>query len=203
MTTRKKKIAYLTFDDGPTKVTYRILDLLDHYRASATFFMLESRIRRFPSAVERMVEEGHTLGLHGVTHSISQFYASKHSVVQEFDQTRRTIKRITGKDTTLARTPHGSRPYMKASYLKAVNESGYQLWDWNVDSLDWKYRDERMVHLITKQVIQLERRHKNPVILMHDRLDETADFLETILIFLIKKGYELEKLTPSMKPILL
>jgi peptidoglycan/xylan/chitin deacetylase (PgdA/CDA1 family) len=196
-----QKTAYLTFDDGPNRETAIILDILARNKAIATFFMLEPGIRQYSKIVKRMVNEGHAIGLHGVTHKASKFYASKHSVIREFKKTQQTLKRITGRDTMLVRTPYGSNPYMKPSYLKAVKEAGYQLWDWNADSLDWKYRDERLIKQIEKKVLQLEKKAIEPVILMHD-IQETAEYLPRIILFLLNRGYSLEKLDSSIKPVL-
>lgn len=197
-----KKIAYLTFDDGPNPATRMILDILARSKVLATFFMLEPGIRRYSKIVQRMVDEGHAIGLHGVTHEASKFYASKRSVIREFKINQQTLNRITGMNTVLVRTPYGSNPYMKPSYLKAVKQAGYRLWDWNADSLDWKYRDERLVKRIQKKVLQLEKKAINPVILMHD-LPDTARYLPRIIHFLVKRGYSLEKLDSSLKPVLL
>ena len=104
-----------------------ILDILARNKAVGTFFMLEPGIRLYSGIVQRMVNEGHALGLHGVTHIASKFYASKYSVINEFKKNQKTLKRITGMDTILVRTPYGSNHFMKPSYLKAVKHAGYLL----------------------------------------------------------------------------
>lgn len=194
------KVAYLTFDDGPRHATKKILDTLARHNAIGTFFMLEPAIRRFPALVRRIVHEGHAIGLHGVTHRKEEFYASKKSVIDEFNQTRETLKKTSGKITDLVRTPYGSRPYLKPSFVRAIRNSGYQLWDWNVDSKDWKYKSERSVKLVIKQVKHLEKSKVRPVILMHD-LKETARFLPQIITYLKERGYILEKLDSSLRPV--
>lgn len=194
------KVAYLTFDDGPNQITKLLLNTLSLYKAKGTFFMLEPQIRLFRKTVRRMIHEGHAVGLHGVTHKVNRFYASKHSMLREFNKTRLTLKIITGKDTILVRTPYGSIPNMKPSYHKALNHAGYRLWDWNVDSLDWKYRNDKSVRLVKKQVLLLEKSRISPVILMHD-IPETARLLPQILDFLIQRGYLLKALSPSLKPV--
>lgn len=198
--TNSFKVAYLTFDDGPSKATKKILDTLAQYDAVGTFFMLEPNIRRFPALVRRIVDEGHGIGLHGVTHIKEKFYASKQSVIDEFNQTRTTLQKTSGIITDLVRTPYGSRPNLRKSFAKAIRDSGYQLWDWNVDSKDWKYRSEQSVRLVMKQVKQLEKSKVSPVILMHD-LKETAGFLPQILTYLKERGYTLKKLNSSLKPV--
>ncbi|UUZ82420.1 polysaccharide deacetylase [Paenibacillus sp. P26] len=194
------KVAYLTFDDGPRPITRKILRILAAHRAKATFFMLEPNIRRYPQTVKKMIREGHAVGLHGVSHKEGKFYASKFSVVREMNQARQTLRRKTGKDTVLIRTPYGSLPHLKPSYLKALQSAGYQMWDWNVDSLDWKYRNRYPLVLIRQNVDRLSRLKVRPVILMHD-LKETAAILPEILRLLKKRGYEFKRLSPSLTPV--
>lgn len=198
--TEDSKIAYLTFDDGPNSVTEQILNILARYNAVGTFFMLEPHIVRFPNTVRRMLDEGHALGLHGVSHKVNEFYASRHSVVQEFDLTRIRIQQITGTDTVLVRTPYGSMPHLKRTQFKAIEQAGYRLWDWNVDSLDWKYKNDYSVSLVKKHVRRLDKSRVSPVILMHD-LKETAQLLPKVILFLKKRGYQLDKLDSSLMPL--
>lgn len=194
------KIAYLTFDDGPSPHTNQILDDLDKYGAKATFFMLEPNMRKYPNAVKRIVKDGHVPAMHGVTHQVKKYYASQTSVVKEMVAGQKQIKALTGVDTDLIRTPYGSAPYMKKEYMRAVKNAGFTLWDWNVDSLDWKYRDARFVNTIKKEVISLEKHKISPVILMHDR-KETVKYLPQVLKFLKDRGYEFKTLDDTLKPI--
>jgi peptidoglycan/xylan/chitin deacetylase (PgdA/CDA1 family) len=185
------KIAYLTFDDGPTGYLTNILDILAEYEVQATFFMLEPQMRAHADVLCRMNEEGHGLGLHGVTHNREQFYASQESVLGEMNIAQATLTEITGVKTVLIRTPYGSRPYMKPAYREAVEVAGYKLWDWNVDSKDWFYRDERLVSHTFKQIDALEKKKVTPVILLHER-QETVQFLPQILEYLQSKNYVLK-----------
>jgi peptidoglycan/xylan/chitin deacetylase (PgdA/CDA1 family) len=194
------KVAYLTFDDGPNEVTKAILNILARHRAKATFFLLEPHIRRFPGTVRSMIRQGHAVGLHGVTHKADRFYASKRSVVRELDQTRQTLKRVTGKSSYLVRTPYGSLPHLKPAHFKALKQAGYRLWDWNVDSLDWKYKNNYSIVLVKKNTLRMLRAKVRPVILMHD-LKETSKILPIIIKFLKRRGYRLRKITPGLKPL--
>lgn len=194
-----QKVAYLTFDDGPSANADKIMDILDQFDAKATFFMLEPNMRKHPDALKRMNKDGHALAMHGVTHSVKKFYESKESVLGEMDQGRDTVKEIAGVESKLIRTPYGSKPNMKSEYLKAVEDAGYLLWDWNIDSLDWKYKDKRMVDEVKKAVPSLEKRGQAPIILLHDR-KQTAQYLEEILTYLQDRGYTFEPLDETMEP---
>ncbi|UHA75480.1 polysaccharide deacetylase family protein [Paenibacillus sp. 481] len=196
----QKKVAYLTFDDGPKLVTKRILRTLQRHKVKATFFMLEPQIRQWPGVAQRIVRNGHAVGLHGVTHQVSVFYASSDSVLSEFNQTRRTLREVTGKDTVLVRAPYGSVPYMKPAYLKAVEQAGYRLWDWNVDSDDWRYPSAQFVSLLKKRIIKQSKSDSKLIILLHDK-PATARYLPRIIRFLRHKGYVFRRLNATLTPV--
>ncbi|MFS0820467.1 polysaccharide deacetylase family protein [Bacillus sp. 1P02SD] len=194
------RAVYLTFDDGPHKVSKDILALLDQYDAKATFFMLDNNIKHYPDAVIEMVNKGHSVGLHGVTHDKNKFYESSKSVVGEMDQTQQTILELTGIETDLIRTPFGSSPYMTDDYKAAVETAGYKMWDWNIDSRDWQFRDSRYVDSVIDQLNKLNRANQPIVILLHER-PETLAHLPKLLDYLKEQGYEFKALDSSMHPI--
>ena len=198
--TTDQKTVYLTFDDGPHRVSNQILNMLDEYDAKATFFMLDGNMRNFPDAVKRMAEDGHSLGAHGVTHDKTKIYQSPKTVVAEMNQTLNTIKEITGIDTSFIRTPYGSAPYMTAPYKKAVNDQGYQMWDWNIDSKDWYYRDHRLVENTISQISSQSKKQEPLVILLHER-EETLAQLPELLKYLKEHNYSFKALDPTMEPI--
>src|SRR5947199_4518600 len=128
--------------------------------------MLNGNIRKYPDSARLMVKTGESVGLHGVTHSRKLFYATVDSVLGEINQDRNTVKEITGVDTLLIRTPFGSVPNLTPEEKKAVFDNGYLMWDWNIDSKDWYFRDGRFVDNV---IDQLQRRAGKPgpiVILM-------------------------------------
>ncbi|MCC3358461.1 polysaccharide deacetylase family protein [Bacillus sp. REN16] len=194
------RAVYLTFDDGPHKVSKDILALLDQYDALATFFMLDNNIKHYPDAVKEMVSKGHSVGLHGVTHDKNKFYQSSNSVLGEMDQTQQTILELTGIETDLIRTPFGSSPYMTDAYKNAVDTAGYKMWDWNIDSRDWQFRDSRYVDSVIDQLNKLNRVNEPIVILLHER-PETLEHLPKLLDYLKGQGYEFKALDSTMHPI--
>ncbi|MEH7883460.1 polysaccharide deacetylase family protein [Bacillus sp. JJ1609] len=198
--TTDQRTVYLTFDDGPHRVSNQILNMLDEYDAKATFFMLDGNMRNFPDAVKRMAQDGHSLGAHGVTHDKTKIYQSPKTVVAEMNQTLNTIKEITGIDTSFIRTPYGSAPYMTDPYKKAVNEQGYQMWDWNIDSKDWYYRDHRLVENTISQISSQSKKQEPIVILLHER-EETLAQLPELLKYLKEHNYSFKALDPTMEPI--
>ncbi len=191
---------YLTFDDGPNDLSDELLTLLDQYNAKATFFMIDGNMRRHPEAVKQMVTNGHSVGLHSVTHDRSKFYLSSQSVITEMHQTRNTLKEITGVDTLLIRTPYGSAPYMTDEYKNAVNEYGFLMWDWNIDSKDWYYRDSRLVSSTIAQIDAKKLTAEPLVILFHERR-ETYYQLKGLLDYLSGQQYVFKTLDQGMAPV--
>ncbi|TWL52858.1 Peptidoglycan-N-acetylglucosamine deacetylase [Bacillus licheniformis] len=198
----KEKTVYLTFDDGPSAVSQRLLQILSEHDAKATFFMLEPNMKLHKEAVLNMKQQGHALGLHGVTHDQKQFYKGANSPNLEMKQAQKTLKSITGVETHLIRTPYGSKPSLTEAQKKVLKKNGFIYWDWNIDSLDWKYRSQKFVPEVMNQLNILEKRQtKQPiVILMHD-IPSTVQSLPLLLTNLKNMGYSFATLDESMTPV--
>ncbi|MCH1624279.1 polysaccharide deacetylase family protein [Ferdinandcohnia quinoae] len=194
------KTVYLTFDDGPHKVSGDILALLEEYNAKATFFMLDGNMKMYPDAVKKMVQQGHGVGSHGVTHDKNKFYKSTNSVIGEMSQTLQTIHNLTGVDSDLIRTPYGSSPHMTPAYKKAVVNAGYKMWDWNIDSRDWYFKDSRYVDSVIEQFNKVKNGNEPIVILLHEK-PETLAQLPKLLDYLSEQNYEFKAIDSSMEPI--
>jgi peptidoglycan/xylan/chitin deacetylase (PgdA/CDA1 family) len=197
-----KKVIYLTFDDGPTATSSQLLNILSKYDAKATFFMVGPNITKYPQVVKRMVKEGQGLGLHSMTHVQNKFYKSPSSALQEMNQTNANLFKVTKLKTSLIRTPYGSKPYFGKSYRDVVLSQGYHLWDWNVDSEDWKYKydSQKIYNSVLKQVNKVHKANVTPIILMHDQ-KATLKVLPQILEKLKKDGYEFKAITKDMTPV--
>ncbi|CRK81547.1 polysaccharide deacetylase family protein [Neobacillus massiliamazoniensis] len=195
-----KRTVYLTFDDGPASFSKDIIALLEQYHFKATFFMIDGNIRRYPDSAKLMVQSGEGVGLHSVSHDVHKFYASANSVLGELSQNQATLKEITGVESILIRTPYGSRPYMKDEYKQAVYSHGYQMWDWNIDSKDWFYKDERYVNSVIEQINQKANYNGPIVILMHERR-ETLASLPKLLDYLSKQNFDCRAIDSSIPPV--
>ncbi|MDF2947339.1 MAG: hypothetical protein K0S51_2018 [Bacillales bacterium] len=195
----KLKLAYLTIDDGPTKFTSKLLNILNIYQSKATFFMINGNINTYQNDVKRMVKEGHAIASHGVTHDRNKFYRSPESAVNEMVITRNTLLKVTGVNTNLMRVPYGSVPYMKQSYRVAEAKRDFIMWDWNVDSLDWKFNNASYVSYTLSQVKKFEKSGIAPIILIHDR-KATVDSLPQLLASMKKLGYTFVPLSEGIKP---
>ncbi|AIQ33939.1 polysaccharide deacetylase [Paenibacillus sp. FSL R5-0345] len=193
------KVVYLSFDDGPSATTSQLLDILAKYDAKATFFMLGNNMNAHASQVKRLVKEGHAPGLHGMTHVKDKFYASPASALKEMNDDNAILKKITGQSTTLIRTPYGSKPYLTKSYRDKILTQGYHLWDWNVDSEDWRFKNDSnsIYNTVMREVHNLKK--SSPVVLMHDQ-KATLKVLPRILETLKKEGYAFHIITSDMEP---
>ncbi|GKV70474.1 hypothetical protein NCCP2716_29720 [Sporosarcina sp. NCCP-2716] len=196
----KEKAIYLTFDDGPSKESGKLLDLLDARQMKATFFMLGPNIEAHPEPVKRMENEGFGLALHGITHEARQVYSSRTAPAQEMSQDRDIVEKITGVRTNLVRLPYGSIPYLTEEMRDELDRTDFRVWDWNVDSRDWELKDERYVQHTIQAIQRMSQAGVTPVVLLHDK-PATIEHLPKLLEFIRKQGYRTKVLTNEMPPV--
>ena len=138
-----QKIAYLTFDDGPSANTQRVLDILDQYDAKATFFITAQQPDYFPM-IKKVYDEGHTVGLHSYTHEYDQVYASVDAYFDDLEKIGEVAKEQLGFVPCFIRFPGGASNSISKKYsagimtqlTQQVLDKGYQYYDWNVSSGD-------------------------------------------------------------------
>ncbi len=188
---RPKNIVYLTFDDGPNAYTSQILDILKKKDTHATFFMIEGNIKHYPEVVKRMVKEENYPALHSVTHDKNKIYANPKNVASEMDKTRKTLQTISGFDSHLTRVPYGSKPYMKQPYRDDMVKNKFKMWDWTIDTEDWRYGKTpwKIVDKVKSGMQGLKGKNKPIVILLHDS-KASASVLGEIIDYVRKQGYE-------------
>ena len=197
-----KKIAYLTFDDGPSKkVTPEILDILEKYDIKASFFVIGSKVKENPEILKREYEEGHFIGNHTYTHNNGNIYRSKQSFLEEVEETDKIIAEVLDIENfkcKIFRFPNGSvsksYSYEKKLCFEYLEKMGYKYIDWNAlnnDSIR-KYTNEQLL----KNLKDTVKNKKNIIVLMHDSGDvnKTYDVLEDSIKFLIDEGFEFHTL---------
>lgn len=189
-----QKIAYLTFDDGPNKYTSQILNILKQKHGKATFFVIGGKVSHYPQTMKRLIGEGHYIGLHSMSHDVKRLYTGDPSaLISEMEQTQTIVQQVTNLDTHLVRVPYGSMPYLKKNYRDALVSAQYKMWDWTIDTYDWKSYDnpsailDRVMNQSNEQV---------EVILMHDS-SVTVKILPKVIDYLQAKGYTLLAYNPS------
>lgn len=176
---KKEKAVALTYDDGPSKYTNRILDCLDRYGAKATFFVVGNSVLAYPDALMRAHNLGMEIGNHTMTHPRLTSISSS-QVSTQLNKNATVVENVTGKRPTLVRPPYGS--YNQ----NVINTAGMPFILWSIDTLDWKTRNaQKTVDAVLSSVAD------GDIILMHDLYLPTAEATELIVPRLIDMGFDL------------
>lgn len=197
---QKEHAIYLTFDDGPSKHTHKLLDILNDYHMQATFFMLGPNMKEHSEVVKRMKNKGFGLALHGMTHDTQQVYHDASSPSEEMIESQKILKSITGFSSNMVRLPYGSVPYLTQNMRFLLDQKEFHVWDWDVDSRDWEFQDERYVTHTIEEIEQMEDAGVPPVVLLHDQ-KETIKHLPELLDYIQKQGFKTKVLNNDMAPV--
>ncbi len=193
------KTIYLTFDDGPGPYTGWLLDILRHYGVKATFFVVDSG---YDAMMERIVREGHSIGIHSVSHQYQSIYASPEAFFEDLYGMQDIIYRNTGVKTTLMRFPGGGSNEVSrfnrgimTTLTEAVQDAGFQYFDWNVDSLDAggaKNKKEVLANVASGAYSKYVS-----VVLQHDTHAFSVEAVEDIICWGLDNGYTFLPLSPD------
>lgn len=201
---------YLTFDDGPSSdVTVRILDTLKENGIKATFFICDYDEDKLP-IIKRMIDEGHTIGIHGYSHDYSQIYTSVDAFMENINKLKNKLKEDTGYDAFSIRFPGGSSNTVSEKYCQGVmtqlaqrvTDDGLMYMDWNVSSGDAE-GNNRPVNLIIGNVTGGFKHGRNNVVLMHDTSAKqtSADALQSIITYGKNNGYSFYPISKDTIPV--
>ena len=201
-----RKVVYLTFDDGPSAHTDKILEILNKYNARATFFVTGNN-QKHNDVLKRIVDQGSVVALHTYTHNYAEVYASEEAYFKDLQKISDMVKEATGVESKLIRFPGGSSntvskqycPGLMTKLTKAVQEKGYQYFDWNCDSTDASGNNVPVKTLIDNATSS-SAQHIN--ILMHDTdaKGTTVEALPDIIKYYRSQGYAFEALTVDSYP---
>lgn len=175
---------YLTFDDGPSRNTDKILDILNEYGVKATFFVVGKD--GFEEQYQRIVAEGHTLGMHSYSHKYQEIYQSLDSYVKDLNQIQSYLYEMTGENSTIVRFPGGSSNSVSHvdmhELISYLNQHGLTYYDWNISSAD-AGKGYISAGQIVSNVMNNVKKYDSAVILMHDSADRnsTVEALPTII----------------------
>ena len=168
---------YLTFDDGPSSNTDEILDILKQYDVKATFFVTGKKQEMYEPLYRRIVEEGHTLGMHSFSHRYHEIYASEEAFTEDLESLQEFLYEMTGVWSRFYRFPGGSSNEVSdvpmeqlAEYL--TEEDIYYL-DWNVscgDATGRNLRPQQIADNVTENVLK----YHTAVVLLHDASDKIS-----------------------------
>lgn len=195
------KVVYLTFDDGPSKLTDDILSILEEEKVQATFFVLGQQAQKSPEILYRTAEAGHAIGNHTYNHKYSELYESFTAFWNQIKRTEEIIREVTGTRTSLVRAPGGTYGHFDATYFQLMDQAGYQVFDWNVDSGDSKRKGVPADEIISN--VTTEKLKQEMIVLLHDSAghEESVKALPDIISFYKKQGYSFEVLSPEQKPV--
>ena len=192
-----RKVAYITFDDGPSIYTEKLLDVLNEHEVPGIFFVLGNQFEFVPNAdgiLKRIIDEGHYIALHTMTHDKNALYWTEKSpttFTKEMFDLRSEIEERTGHVTDLCRAPYGKRGHFKAAHYKSVEEAGLYCVDWHVDSQDWAKKNAGEIY--EEVLTQLERfKDNSEIVLLFHEYQRTVDVMPAVIALLKEQGYEFE-----------
>ena len=186
---------YLTFDGSPSNNTGRILDILSTYNVKATFFVVGNEDEEMKSVYQRIVNEGHTLGMHSYSNKYSSLYASTDAFINDLEKLQGYLMNVTGVSSMFYRFPGGSGNQISdinmVDYVRILNQRGITYFDWNVSAGD--SANDYSIDDVVNQVTSGVRNYKTSVVLLHDADNKstTVDALGPLIEALEKMDAEL------------
>lgn len=192
-TVTEGKVAYLTFDDGPSDYTEEILDILAANNIKATFFITGRSIGDREELIKREVAEGHTIGLHSYSHDYDYIYGSTEDFLIDFSKVYDRVKTITGTNIWCFRYPGGSYNNFNKAHAEEIiaemNRRGFAYFDWNCatsDAVKGSTYESCIAELKGSAI------YDHAVVLMHDAVDLTPQYLQEVINYLKGEGYSFE-----------
>ncbi|MGN0665903.1 MAG: polysaccharide deacetylase family protein [Huintestinicola sp.] len=189
------KTAYLTFDDGPSKNTPKILDILDENNIKATFFITGWCIDGKEDILLDIQKRGHTIGVHSYSHDYDEIYASVAEFLKDFNKAYNKIYDITGEKPWLFRFPGGSYNNFNKptadSIIAEMNRRGFTYYDWNAATADASSSAD---YDSCMEYLENSLYSDHSVVLMHDSLELTVEYLQDAIDLIKNEGYSFETL---------
>lgn len=176
---KNKKMVALTYDDGPSIYTPRILKTLKENNSVATFFVVGNRVPTYSDTVKKAHDMGCEIGNHTYEHK-SLPNLSETEVKRQISKTNKEVKKAIGEKPVIMRPTGG------ATNANVKQWVGMPSIIWSVDTLDWKTRNADS----TRRAV-LNRVKDGDIVLMHDLYSATATASETIIPELVRRGYQL------------
>ena len=199
------KVIYLTFDDGPGPYTAQLLDILKAYGVKATFFVT-NQAPKYLDLIGRAYREGHSIGVHTSVHDYDLIYSSEEAYFKDFFDMEEIVFQQTGEHTRMFRFPGGSsntvssfNPGIMSRLTRAMNDLGYQYFDWNVVSGD--AGETNKTNKIVENIEEGCRENRISIILQHDIKDYSVAAVEDVIIWGLQNGYSFRALeldSPAM-----
>lgn len=197
------KVCYLTFDDGPSYNTLKILNILKKYNIKATFFVTGTGMNSY---IRNIHEEGHAIGLHTNSHRYDLIYTSVEAYLTDLEAVSNLVCNLTGIRSQIIRFPGGSSNTISSNHCKGIMtdltkrlpEMGYSYYDWNVSSGDANGNNIPKEEL-AQNVLTQAKGKSSICVLMHDNAAKktTAEALPLMIEGLVEMGFRFEAITPG------
>lgn len=201
-----KKKVYLTFDDGPSENTLKVLDILDRYDIKATFFVVKAN-EEYEYIYREIINRGHTLGVHAYLHDLNNIYQSLDTFMTDVSSMRNYLYQVTGVMPKYYRFPGGSSSshFRELSVYDAIgyiNSLGMVHYDWNSSAQDAVAGGISSQEIIDNVFADMGK-YYNTVVLMHDSMprDTTVEALPAIIERLLEEGYEIRAIDEETIPV--
>lgn len=175
---KEAKLVAFTFDDGPSKYTLDIANILEEYNASATFFEVGYNIKAHPEITKELSERGFEIANHTTDHSkLTKLTEAKY--LSKINDNNAIFKELTGKDMPYLRPPYGSyNDKIKAS-------AGVPIVTWSLDTRDWESRNkDKVIEMVMNNI------KEGDIILFHDLYESTRDAVKELMPLLKEQGYQ-------------
>lgn len=177
-----KPMIALTFDDGPSKNTTHILDLLRFYNSRATFFVVGNRVSTYASTAQRAAADGNEIGNHTWEHA-KLTALTPEQIAEQLTLTTQAVQQYTGATCAAVRPTGGA---CNDTVKTVAGQLGYILVNWSVDTEDWKTRDADATYNAVMAGAQ-----DGAIVLCHDLYESTAAAMDRVIPELIAQGYQL------------
>lgn len=185
-----RRAVALTFDDGPSESTPRILEILARHGVPATFFLIGANVERLPTVARAVVDAGHAIGNHSQTHPLLSL-RSRRFIEHELRQAQETIEGHTGQRPDWFRAPYGVRWFGLAPVQQRLGLTGVM---WTVIGYDWKLRADAIVKRVAGAI------GNGAIVCLHDArelqvqpdIGETVEALRRLVPMLLDQGYTFE-----------
>lgn len=196
-----QKVMYLTFDDGPSAYTKRLLDVLDQYNVKATFFVTGQNLD-YVDMIGEAYRRGHTIALHTYSHDYS-IYSSAEDYYADLQKIQDIVVEQTGEEAKIVRFPGGTSNTTSGKYCEGImsflakdlEEKGYEYCDWNVSSGDGGGAHDEAT--VLQNVMNFSSGIRKAIVLQHDTQGFSVDAVDDIILYARSQGYLLLPLTES------
>jgi len=195
---RERRAVALTFDDGPSEGTPRILEILARHGTAATFFACGANVDRLPAIARSLAEAGHEIGNHSYSHPLCCLRSASH-IGADMEHAQQVILEHTGVSPAWFRAPYGVRWFGMRRAQRRLNLKGVM---WTVIGYDWNLGAEAIVERMAGRV------SNGAILCLHDGrelrsqpdIGATVEAVRHLVPLLLDQGYRLETVSRLLCP---